>query len=97
MMRRASVERVTVHELDSVVDWSGPGLVDTSSSSREGVPKSDGEKKHRERYPAEFREQMVARAGRTPDELAEDFEPTSHPIRNWVRQADLDKGSAATG
>lgn len=39
---------------------------------------SDEKKKHRQPYPAEFGEQMVAlaRAGRTPDELAEEFGPT---------------------
>ena len=60
---------------------------------------SDEKKKHRQPYPAEFREQMVAlaRAGRTPDELAEEFEPTSQTIRNWLRQADLDEGRRSDG
>lgn len=50
-------------------------------------------------YPAEFREQMVAlvRAGRTPQELSREFEPSSQAIRNWVRQADLDEGRREEG
>ncbi len=42
---------------------------------------------------------MVAlvRAGRTPDELAAEFEPTSQTIRNWVRQADIDEGRRSDG
>jgi transposase len=45
-------------------------------------------------YPAEFREQVVAlvRAGRTPEELAKEFEPSAQTIRNWVGQAAADRG-----
>jgi transposase len=40
-------------------------------------------------YPPEFRRQMVdlVRAGRSPDDLAKEFEPSSHSIRHWVRLA----------
>lgn len=40
-------------------------------------------------YPAEFREQIVAlvRAGRSPEDLAEEFEPCAHTIYGWIRQA----------
>lgn len=50
-------------------------------------------------YPAEFRRQMVelVRAGRTPEELAREFEPSAQSIRNWVRQADLDEGRRSDG
>jgi transposase len=50
-------------------------------------------------YPPEFREQMVAlvRAGRTPEELGEEFEPTAQTIRNWVAQADRDQGVRKDG
>ena len=53
----------------------------------------------RQPYPPEFREQMVAlvRAGRTPEELAEEFEPTAQTIRNWVAQADRDQGVRKDG
>jgi transposase-like protein len=45
-------------------------------------------------YPAEFRAQMVElfKAGRTPQELAREFEPTAQTILNWVAQADRDAG-----
>ncbi len=50
-------------------------------------------------YPPEFREQMVAlvRAGRRPEELAREFEPSAQSIRNWVVQADLDEGRRTDG
>ncbi len=50
-------------------------------------------------YPLEFRRQMVelVRAGRTPDELGKEFEPSSESIRNWVRQADRDEGGGDGG
>ena len=37
------------------------------------------------------------RAGRTPEELAEKFEPTAQSIRNWVAQADRDDGHRQDG
>lgn len=50
--------------------------------------------KHHEPYPAEFRAQMVelVKSGRTPEELAREFEPTAQTIINWVVQADRDAG-----
>ncbi len=50
-------------------------------------------------YPAEFRQQMVelVRAGRTPQELADEFEPTAESIRNWVKQAERDEGQRSDG
>ncbi len=50
-------------------------------------------------YPAEFRRQLVelVRAGRTPEELAKEFEPSAQAIRNWVRQLDRDEGRRADG
>ncbi len=50
-------------------------------------------------YPPEFRRQMVelVGAGRTPEELAREFEPSAQAIRNWVRQADLDAGRRSDG
>ena len=55
--------------------------------------------RHRAPYPPEFRQQMVEliRAGRTPEELAREFEPTAQAIRNWVRQSDLDEGRRDDG
>ena len=50
-------------------------------------------------YPLEFRIQMVelVRAGRSPEELAREFEPTAQSIRNWVTQADRDEGRRQDG
>ena len=50
-------------------------------------------------YPAEFRRRMVdlVRAGRTPESLGQEFEPTGQAIRNWVRQADRDGGGGEGG
>ena len=38
-----------------------------------------------------------ARAGRTPEELAKEFEPSGQAIRNWVAQADRDEGRREDG
>jgi transposase len=45
-------------------------------------------------YPLEFRGRMVelVRAGRTPEDLAKEFEPTAKAIRNWVKQSALEEG-----
>ena len=50
-------------------------------------------------YPPEFRRRMVelVRAGRSPEELAQKFEPSAQAIRNWVKQADLDEGRREDG
>ena len=50
-------------------------------------------------YPETFRQQMVdlVRAGRSPEALAKEFEPTAQAIRNWVKQDDLDKGRREDG
>ncbi len=55
--------------------------------------------KRRRGYPAEFQQQMVrlVRAGRTPEELGREFEPTAQAIRNWVKQAELDEGVRTDG
>jgi transposase len=39
----------------------------------------------------------LVRAGRSPAELAREFEPTAQAIRNWVRQADRDEGLRKDG
>lgn len=50
-------------------------------------------------YPQEFRQQILelVRAGRTPDELAAEFEPTAQTIRNWIKQSELDHGQRRDG
>jgi transposase len=45
--------------------------------------------KSRPPYAPEYRRRIVelARAGRSPQQLARDFEPTETCIRNWIKQA----------
>lgn len=53
----------------------------------------------RNRYSHELQEQLVGlvRAGRSPEELAREYEPSAQAIRNWVKQADLDAGTRTDG
>lgn len=55
--------------------------------------------KTRQPYAPEFRQQILelVRAGRSPDELAAEFEPTAQTIRNWIKQAELDHGQRQDG
>jgi transposase len=55
--------------------------------------------KTRQPYAAEFRRQMVelVHAGRTPEELAREFEPTAQSIRNWVAQSKRNAGRGDGG
>jgi transposase len=55
--------------------------------------------KSRPPYPAEFRRRMVelVRAGRTPEDLAQEFEPSAQAIRNWVAQAERNEGLRQDG
>ncbi len=55
--------------------------------------------KSRPPYPPELRRRLVelVRAGRSPAELAEEFEPSEQCIRNWVKQADRDSGKRQDG
>ena len=50
-------------------------------------------------YPPEYRAQLVelVRAGRSPAELAREFEPTAQAIRNWVAQSERDAGRGDGG
>ena len=55
--------------------------------------------KSRRPYPLEYRQRIVelVRAGRSPESIAREFEPTAQCIRNWVRQADRDAGRRSDG
>jgi len=50
--------------------------------------------KTRPPYPPEYRQRIVdlVRAGRTPESLAKEFEPSAVAIRKWVKQAAVDAG-----
>ena len=53
----------------------------------------------RKRYSAELQQELVrlVRAGRTPEQLAAEFEPSAQAIRNWVKQAELNEGTRTDG
>ena len=55
--------------------------------------------KTRARYLPEFRQQIVelVRTGRSPEELAREFEPSAQAIRNWVAQGERDEGGRSDG
>ena len=50
-------------------------------------------------YPPEIRERMVelVQSGRTPEELAREYEPSAGSIRNWVAQHERDGGQRSDG
>jgi transposase len=53
----------------------------------------------RKTYPPEYKRRLVelVRAGRSPEELAKEFEPAPNTIRKWATQADIDEGLRAEG
>ena len=55
--------------------------------------------KTRPAYAPEFRRQMIdlVRAGRDPEDLSREFEPTAQSIRHWVAVADHQEGRREDG
>src|SRR5258708_2828314 len=53
----------------------------------------------RKRDSKELQQELVrlVQAGRSPEELAREFEPSAPAIRNWVKQAELDEGGRTDG
>ena len=39
----------------------------------------------------------LVRSGRSPEELAREFEPSAQAIRNWISQADRNEGRVSDG
>jgi transposase len=64
-----------------------------SDQNHDVTPEGVGGKR-RWYYAPEFRQQMVdlVRAGRDPEDLAREFEPSAQAIRNWVADADRRDG-----
>ena len=66
-----------------VEQWSGPGTVDSGKLGKKemNMPRT------RTPYSLEFRQQILelVRTGRTPNELAREFEPSRETIRQWVK------------
>ena len=50
-------------------------------------------------YASEYRRRIIelARAGRSINQLAREFEPSANVIRQWVKQAALDEGLRSDG
>ena len=50
-------------------------------------------------YAPEYRSRIIelVRKGRTPEEVARQFEPSAQAIRNWMKQAALDAGERTDG
>jgi transposase len=50
-------------------------------------------------YPAEYRRRIIelARAGRSLNELAREFEPSANAIRYWLKEAGLNEGLRCDG
>jgi transposase len=50
-------------------------------------------------YPQAYRQQILelARAGRSAEELAKEFEPSAQCIRNWIKQDEVDRGQRQDG
>ena len=50
-------------------------------------------------YPQEYRKRILelVEAGRSPNDLAKEFEPSAQTIRNWIKQAELDAGERQDG
>src|SRR5919112_5965451 len=55
-------------------------------------------KSHRP-YPPEYRQHILelVRAGRTPEELAREFEPSAQCIRDWIKAAEQPPGVRSDG
>src|SRR5215469_12922403 len=72
--------------------WSCPGFVDGVGKERTGdfpMPSTHTP------YAPEYRRRIIelARAGRSINQLAREFEPSATVIRKWVKQAALDDGA----
>ena len=81
--------------------WIYPSLVDTFKLCAGGVRCQKNSSAVRAGVPAPVRQAGFAvelvRTGRTPGELAREFECSAQAIRNWVRQADRDEGRREDG
>ena len=63
------------------VIWSWPVFVDTRGN------KGDDSFMAKKRYPEEYQRHLLdlVREGRTPEQLAQEYEPSARTIRNWLR------------
>ena len=92
----ASLRRELLRNAQLREVWSCPTFVDTLGVRRN--EEATMPKTHRP-YAPEFRQQMVelVQSGRTPEELALEYEPSAAAIRNWVAQQERDAGRREDG
>jgi hypothetical protein len=81
----------TVLSICATWSWSSPDLMDTSSFVKESFFHAE----NKNPYPAEIRGQVIAlaRAGRSVESLAREFEPCVATIHGWVKQTEIDDGT----
>ncbi len=82
---------------EDIGEWSKPGTMDVPSLSKSiGTTYAQ----NTSAVPTGSRREKIvelARNGRTPKELAEEFEPTQTTISGWLKQADRDEGACSDG
>ena len=91
---RVDLEVVDDCANDFVV-WSSPGLMDTFQFLKESVFHA----KNKEPVPCGIQGSMIAlaRAGRSVEDLAREFEPCTATIHGWIKQAAVDDGDLSDG
>ena len=65
--------------------WSSPVLIDTFGN------KGDDSYMARKRYTEEYKKHLLdlVREGRSPEQLAQEYEPSARTIRNWMREDEV--------
>ena len=69
--------------------WSSPVFVDTFGN------KGDDSYMARKRYTEEYKKHLLdlVREGRSPEQLAQEYEPSARTIRNWMREDEVKRRS----
>ena len=72
--------------------WSSPVFVDTFGN------KGDDSYMARKRYTEEYKKHLLdlVREGRSPEQLAQEYEPSARTIRNWMREDEVKRRSKET-
>ena len=72
--------------------WSSPVFIDTFGN------KGDDSYMAKKRYTEEYKKHLLdlVREGRSPEQLAQEYEPSARTIRNWMREDEVKKRSKET-
>ena len=72
--------------------WSSPVFIDTFGN------KGDDSYMAKKRYTEEYKKHLLdlVRDGRSPEQLAQEYEPSARTIRNWMREDEVKKRSKET-